>query len=158
MQTVTSFFTSLKLLNISDQSRAATVIVYRKDGVIVGIADPMTLPPRQAFQRDDNQIFPLGSSVGGLIVGSIEVQVDGPAILGDVVFGDPNRINFSATIPLQQTLYTKTVFSQVTNRPVDQLDLAADMFSEIAVFNPNDEAVQVVLRVFSAEGLGRGEK
>ena len=32
------------------------------------------------------------------------------------------------------------------------------MFSGIAVFNPNDEAVQVALRVFNAEGLGRGER
>ncbi len=158
LDTGTSFFTSLKLLNVSDQPRAATVIAYREDGVIVGIAGPLTLAPRQAFQRDANQMFPLGSSMGGLIVGSIEVQVDGPGILGDVVFGDPKRIKFAAAIPLQQTLYTKAVFSQVANGSVEPLDLASDMFSGIAVFNPNDEAVQVVLRVFSAAGLGRGEK
>ena len=154
----TTFFTSLKLLNISDQPRTATVIAYREDGVAVGIAGPLTLAPRQAFQRDANQIFPLGPSVGSLTVGSIEVQVDGPGILGDVVFGDPKRINFAAAIPLQQALYTEAVFSQVANGAVDPLDLATDMFSGIAVFNPNDEAVQVALRVFNAEGLGRGER
>ena len=153
----TAFFTSVKLLNISDQPRTATVIAYRQDGVIVGIAGPLTLAPRQAFQRDANQLFPLGPSVGSLTVGSIEVQVDGPGIVGDVVFGDPKRINFAAASPLQQALYTKAVFSQVANGAVDPLDLASDMFSGIAVFNPNDGPVQVVLRVFNAEGLGRGE-
>ena len=153
----TTFFTSLKLLNVSDQPRTATVIAYREDGLIVGIVGPLTLAPRQAFQRDASQVFLLGPSVGSLTVGSIEVQVDGPGILGDVVFGDPKRINFAAAIPLQQILYTRAVFSQVANGVVDPLDLSTDMFSGIAVFNPNDEPVQVALRVFSAEGLGRGE-
>jgi len=143
-------FTSLKLVNTSSQTRVLTITPYRGDGTI--LSTPLAnvaLQPNQTLQRDAGEMF-AGSQAAG-ILGSLLIEADGPGIIGDVVFGDPQAANYAAALPLQTVLFTKAIFSQVANGKLSA-DPSMDAFTGIALFNPNTQDAQVSLKVFDRTG------
>ena len=143
-------FTNLKLVNTSSQTRVITITPYKGDGSI--LSTPLanvTLQPNQTLQRDAGEMFAGSQAVS--ILGSLVVQADGPGVIGDVVFGDPQIANYAAALPLQNVLFTRAVFSQVANGQLTP-DPSMDCFTGIALFNPNTQATQVTLKVFDRNG------
>ncbi len=147
-------FTNLKLVNTSLETRVVTITPYKGDGTV--LSTPLAnvaLQPNQTLQRDAGEMF--GGSPAGSILGSLVVQADGPGIIGDVVFGDPQIANYAAALPLQTVLFTKAIFSQVANGQLSA-DPSMDAFTGIALFNPNAQDAQVSLKVFNRTGTQVG--
>ena len=143
-------FTNLKLVNTSDSPRILTITAFGADGNL--LSPPLqnvALMPNQTFQFDAGEAF-AGSPIAGF-VGSLLVEADGPGVIGDVVFGDPETARYAAALPLQTALFTEAVFSQVANGQLTP-DPSMDCFTGIAFFNPNDVQAQVSLRVFNHRG------
>jgi len=143
-------FTNLKLINTSSQLRLVTVTAYGANGAV--LSTPLAniaLQPNQTLQRDAGEAF-AGSSIAN-ILGSLVIEADGPGVIGDVVFGDPQAAGYAAVLPLQTTLFTKALFSQVANGRLSP-DPSMDAFTGIALFNPNNEDTQVTLKVFDRTG------
>ncbi len=84
--------------------------------------------------------------------GSILIEAGKPGVIGDVIFGDPIKADFAAALPLQTVLFTKAVFSQVANGSVDPSNPSMNMFTGIALFNPNTQSASVTVSVFDREG------
>ncbi|MDA2933025.1 hypothetical protein MYX82_01640, partial [Acidobacteria bacterium AH-259-D05] len=159
-------FTSLKVVNSSSDPRAVTLTAFRDDGNIIGVIGPFILNPSNTLQNSISQLFGLGSPLTStLTTGSIQIDVDGPGVIGDVIFGDPgdpdtgvpNQVDFAAALPLQTKLFSKAVFSQVANGSTNPQDPSTDAFTGISLFNPNQQSAQITLRVFDRNGTLVGE-
>ncbi len=159
-------FTSLKLVNTDSSPRVVTITAFRDDGTIIGLVGPFPLASNATFQRSVDQLFGLGSPVTfPLTTGSIQIDVDGPGVVGDVVFGDPGDtetgipdfVDYAAALPLQTTLFTKAVFSQVANGSTNPSDPSEDYFTGLALFNPNALLANVTVQVFDRDGGLVGE-
>jgi len=148
-------FTNLKLVNTSTENRVLTVAAFGADGAV--LSTPLAnvvLGPNQTLQRDAGEMF--GGSQAAPLIGSMVIQADGPGIIGDVVFGDPQAATYAAALPLQTVLFTKAVFSQVANGG-GSADPSKNTFTGIALFNPNDQSAAVAVKVFDRAGAQVGD-
>ena len=159
-------FTSLKLVNTSDDPRAVTMTAYLDDGTPLQTVFPFFLFPGNALQRSVGELFGTGSPISSsLTTGSIRIDVDGPGVIGDVTFGDPGdpdtgipgEVDFAAGLPLQTTLFEKAIFSQVANGQTNPEDTSTDTFTGIALYNPNSGTAQITVQVFDRAGTLVGE-
>ena len=106
-----------------------------------------------------DQIFDLGPPTGTVVTtGSIQIEADGPDVIGDVVFGKPTEGRFAAALALQSARFRRAVFNQVANGSVEEGNPNLDLFTGIALFNPNDETAQVWVQVFDTNGNLAGQK
>ncbi|MFQ5741306.1 MAG: hypothetical protein ACE5JX_20095 [Acidobacteriota bacterium] len=144
-------FTSVKLVNTTDDLRSVTLIALREDGSELNRTVPFPLGARQTLQRSVGDFFQLGPPTGPSTAGSIVVEATGPGVIGDVVFGDPNTGRYAAALPLQTQLFTRAIFAQVANS--DNPNPALATFTGLAFFNPSDtETAQITIRVFQEGG------
>jgi hypothetical protein len=153
----TGVFTSVKLVNTSTETRVVTITAYDNDGL--QLAPPLTnqsLAPNASLQFDSADVFAGFTRLGAPKVGSLVVQADGAGVTGDVVFGEPQRADYAAALPLQSVLLSKAVFSQVTNGTLDPNDLRTDTFTGIALFNPGNTVAEVTLKIFDRNGVQAG--
>ncbi|MEE2839595.1 MAG: hypothetical protein VYC91_03610 [Acidobacteriota bacterium] len=160
-------FTSLKVVNTSDDPRVVTITAYLDDGSPLNTVFPFTLGSGSTRQQPVGELFGTGSPISSnLRTGSIRVDADGSGVIGDVIFGDPgdpdmgipNEVDFAAGLPLQTTLFEKAIFSQVANGATNPKDASTDTFTGIALYNPNSSSAQITVRVFDREGMLVGEK
>ncbi|MEE8348921.1 MAG: hypothetical protein V3R94_05075, partial [Acidobacteriota bacterium] len=159
--TANGVFTSLKVVNTSEDPRQVAIAGFLDDGTPLPLLLPFILPSdnsRQIFVSDLFGIGPPDSSI--LTTGSIQIVTDGPGVIGDVMFGDSgaNQVDFAAGLPLQTTLFEKAVFSQVANGATNPQDASTDTFTGIALYNPNASSAQITVQVFDREGTLVGEK
>ncbi len=147
-------FTSLKLINTSDESRALVLTALAESGEPLGHSVPLQLEPTESLQADLGELFDLGPVAGPASVGSLRVEADGAGVIGDVLFGDPNLLRFAAALPLQSRLFRRALFSQVANLSSPRPDLRT--FTGLAFHNPGDEPAQVTVRVFMEDGVETG--
>ena len=144
LASVPGIFTSVKLINTAKQQRTVTLEAVGEDGS--PLADPIShnLDPDQALVGDAGQLFAsaLEGNPAGL-VGSLRLRADGPGIVGDVVFGDPDDLQYAAALPLQSRPFKQAVFSQVAN--------ISGFFTGMALYAP-DEAAKVSIEVYTAGG------
>ena len=146
-------FTDLKLYNTSAQSRRLQVEMRNDDGELVAAAVEIVLAPGEERQAEIGTLFGLSHSTAGNggsgdpVTGSLDVAADGPGIVGDVLFGDPEG-HFAAALPLQTRLFSRAAFSQVAS--------GQGLFTGLALYNPGDIATDVVLSVFAPSGSRRG--
>ncbi len=138
------FYTSLKLLNTSDQGRQATLVLVRDDGSTVSRS--LALTPLSVRERDLGQLF--DREPGETLVGSLRVEINGPGVIGDVIFGKRDQSN-AAALPLQEDTFTQAVFGHLGD--------SDDFFSGIALLNPGQQASRVTMRVHEPDGDLRGE-
>ena len=159
-------FTSLKVVNTSDDPRVVTMAAYLDDGSLLQTVFPFVLLPGSTLQKFVGELFRFGSPItSSLITGSIRIDTDGPGVIGDVIFGDPgdpdtgipNEVDFAAGLPVQTTLFKKAIFSQVANGRTNPQDASTDTFTGIALYNPNPSSAQITVRVFDREGNLVGE-
>ena len=78
----------------------------------------------------------------------MRVDADGPGVIGDVLFGDPNRLSFAASSPLESRTFTQAVFSQVAN--------GLNYFTGLAILNPNAQTASITLDVYAVSGTKTG--
>ncbi len=141
-------FTQLKLINVSGGPRTLRLTPVAEDGS--GMVPPLlrVLQPGQSLVVDCGRDFGLQSA--STVVGSVHVETDRPGIVGDVLFGDPSRLAFAASLPLQGPGYRRAVFSQVAN--------LGDFFTGLALFNPGPGRADITLEVYTREGVLAGRR
>jgi hypothetical protein len=154
-------FTNLKLVNTTDQSRVMTLTAYLQEAggtVSTRTLNNVVLGPKSSIQQDVGQLFGLLPGGGSQpLSGSIKVETqNGAGIVGDVVFGDPHRLRFSAALPLQTELIREAIHSQVSNG-VDPTDPSLSSFTGLALFNPQTQAASVTIEVYDRDGLLVGD-
>ena len=144
LASVPGIFTSVKVVNTAEQQRTVTLEAVGEDGS--PLADPISrnLDPEEVLIGDAGQLFAsaLEGNPAGL-VGSLRLRADGPGIVGDVVFGDPDDLQYAAALPLQSRPFKQAVFSQVAN--------ISGFFTGMALYAP-DEAAKVSIEVYTAGG------
>jgi hypothetical protein len=99
------YFTSIKRVHTSAQSRTATVSAISETGTLLSPAVAVQLAAGASSEQDAQKMFALPSGV--LTVGSIKVDASGDGMVGDVIFGDPDTFAFAAAIPLQTERFTR---------------------------------------------------
>ncbi len=139
-------FTNIQLLNTADSTRSLTLTAIGDDGEALAPPVTQSLAAGAVFAQDAEQTFALTPSA--MAVGSLRVTADGPGVIGNVVFGDPQG-TFAAALPLQSVAFRRAVFSQVAN--------GLGLFTGIALHNPGPQTALIKIQVFSAEGVKTGE-
>ncbi len=149
-------FTSLKLVNTSTQARTVVVTAIADSGATIGTFQT-TLNPGGSLQSDVSGLFSLGSNLGDLTTGSVQIAADGPGIIGDVVFGDPEAAAYAAALLLQRQSLSEAVLSQVAVGATNPTDPSTHFFTGLALFVPGDSPVDVTIRVFDPQGRLKGQ-
>ena len=149
-------FTSLKLVNTSTQVRTVVVTAIADSGATIGTFQT-TLNPSGSLQGDVSGLFSLGSNLGDLTTGSMQIVADGPGVIGDVVFGDPEAAAYAAALLLQSQSLSEAVLSQVAVGATNPADPSTHFFTGLALFVPGDSSVNVTVRVFDPQGRLKGQ-
>jgi hypothetical protein len=139
-------FTDLNLINTSDQNRVVTAIGIAQDGSELG-REQFTLQPGEYMTEDTAFLF--DTNLDETTVGSIQVEADGTGVIGDVIFGEFERLRYAAALPLQSQTFTKAIFSHVA--------VTADLFTGLALYNPGTTTAQATIGVFTPGGQKKGE-
>ncbi len=139
LASLAGIFTSIKLINTAEFPRSVTLNVILSSGQ-GSPPDPVTvdLAPGEFLEADAGSLFPTP------LLGSLAVVADGPGVVGDVVFGDPDNLAFAAALPLQAQTFRRAVFGHVAN--------LGEFFTGLALFNPGTEEAQVTIEVFNLDG------
>ncbi len=141
-------FTSVNLVNASPADRTVVLTAVGADGSVIGAPQTRMLASGEQLSSDAGELF-------GTLVGSLLVEADGDGVLGDVMFGDPDRFRYAAALPLQSEAFEEAVFSQVANVP--------GFFTGLAFFYPGSPfeaacsaSAEVDVVVFRADGSMAG--
>jgi photosystem II stability/assembly factor-like uncharacterized protein len=140
-------FSSFRLVNMSTAARQVTLYAIDEAGALLVNPVVVDVPALSAIERDAGELF--GFAASSLVVGSFRVESDGPGLVGDVVFGEPEKLTLAAAMPLQDELFRRVVFSQVAN--------GMGLFTGLAFHVPGTESATVSIQVYSADGENTGE-
>ena len=140
-------FTSIKLVNISSNTRQLALDVIGDSGAPIATTLSLSLDPGEARVVDAGEFEYSGTNR----VGSLRVETSFPGIIGDVLFGEPTAANWAAALPLESVRFREAVFSQVANIP-------GVLFTGLAFVNPNDSPASIQIDVYSATGEVTGTK
>jgi len=141
-------FTEVVLLNQAQTARSVTLKVWSETGSLLAQTDPVTIEARAMLRLDGRTTmkFPTDS----VMVGSLEVQADGPGLSGCVIFGDLPQLTVTAALPLQSDpFFREAVFSQLAN--------GAGYYTGLAFYNPGNAPVTIRIRVFDHQAVKTGE-
>jgi hypothetical protein len=150
-----NLFTSLKLVNTTDDIiKVKVTLVVQDESIGTRVAEP-SIFPKSTFQNDIGSWFGLPLPTDPY-VGSIQIEATIPGIVGDVVFGDRNSAVYAAALPLQSELFTLAVNSQVANGS-NPSDSSQSQFTGLAFFNPNLADATVIVEVYDRDGKPVGD-
>jgi len=139
-------FTQVNLINTANAIRKVSLSVLAENGDSIGTPVDIEMTPGEQLIQNALELFSLPS--GSLSVGSLLVSADGNGIVGDVVFGKPNDLKFTAALPLQTRKSAVMVFSQVADTD--------EFYTGLAFFNPNAESTSITVKVYSSAGVLTG--
>ncbi|RPI21617.1 MAG: hypothetical protein EHM61_24320, partial [Acidobacteria bacterium] len=140
-------FSSFRILNASAALRKATLYPIDEHGQPLASEAVLDLPAGAATDVDAGQLFHFAAA--NMVVGSFRIEADGPGLLGDVLFGEPDSLTLAAALPLQDQGLRHAVFSQVAN--------GMGLFTGLALYVPGAETAAVTIEVYSADGHKTGE-
>lgn len=135
-------FTSVSLVNLSGASRNVSLVAIRDDGTPMAETVTRVLEPAGSLVEDVGEVFNLPTDL--LTVGSLRIEADGPAVMGDVVFGDRKSLAYAAALPLQELPLTQMLFNHVA--------CGLGYFTGLALFNPDSADAEVTVVVRTADG------
>ena len=126
-------FTSVNVVNASDEPRNVTLRAVQENGSDQGDPVAMVLDPGEQFTANAGVLF--GTAAAGAypaqgqsFEGSLIVEADGDGVVGDVIFGDSADFAYAASLPLQTQAFTEALFNQVAN--------VSGFFTGLAFFYP----------------------
>jgi hypothetical protein len=140
-----AYYSSLKLINTSQFSRAVTLSVINDQGVNVVSPITLNLAPGEMLEKDANDTGLFGQD---RLVGTLKVAAEA-GVIGDVTFGEPASSSYATSLALQNKLFAQAVFSQVA--------CGLGYFTGFALFNPSAQPADILVTVFSSEGVKTGE-
>jgi len=134
--------TTLSIVNLEAIAGTVRLELIGDDGMLLAPAKTEAIPSRgKIYITDEKYFLDPGSS---LVQGYVKVTSSGPKLRGSVVFGDPERERFSASLPLVSNLLTSAVFGQVASN--------STYFTGIAILNPNDADATATVDVYDQNG------
>ena len=133
--------TYLTLLNTSDRPRQIELTVFGDDGQPIASPVHRSIEPGKALAGNLREILALSD---GSFQGSLMVQADAPGLVGDILWAEPHRMEFAASLPLQRTPSSLAAFHYLADTP--------ELFTGLAVWNPNDESVRLTLEARDSQG------
>jgi len=139
------WFTSVNLSNVGFSQRTVTIEAIRDDGSPLDSPVEITLRARRGFQSKIRDLFDFSSEFH---VGSLKITADGPQVLADVIFGDP-ELNYAAAMPLQKRGFETAWCSHVAS--------SETLYTGIALFNISPGKAVVSIEVFAKDGIKIGE-
>jgi len=142
------YFTNIKLINSGDVTRTVAIRGVSNTGGSLGTPKTVELLAGSTYSEDVASLLGLASSAQ--MLGSLKVEADGPGVVGDVVFGEPGSLGYVAALPLQGTPFTKALFSHVAN--------GLGYFTGLAIYNPNASSANVLIKIYSKDGVPIGQK
>ena len=149
--------TVFHLVNTNVEAAHVTLTLYNDAGEVVQTASA-DIASRAQFTAHVWELFGLGDPATRppYTTGNVVIASDKIGLIGDVVFGDglDTPPALASSMPLEQYAYRAAVFSHVANGPVG--DGTLTYYNGLAVANPNDSAIQVVVRVFRQNGTQTG--
>ncbi|MDA2934435.1 peptidylprolyl isomerase [Acidobacteria bacterium AH-259-D05] len=132
-----TFFTNVNLINTSTETRSLTITAVDTDGRNLGDPVQVDLEAGEQLSQDARILF---GDPPEDFTGSLRVEFDSPGIVGDVIFGDSETLNFAASLPLQAETFKEAIFSQVAN--------VTGFFTGVALFNPGEQDAAFTLELF----------
>ena len=136
-----SWRSTLSVVNLDATDGTVTMRFIDNDGNLIG-EKVEQIKARAKIYITDQRYFE--DARGAQIQGYVEITSNGPRLAGSVVFGDPARSQFSASLPLVSTPRSNMIFSQVVSD--------ATYFTGLAILNSNTSAVTVNIEVFNRNG------
>ncbi|HSR54054.1 MAG TPA: penicillin acylase family protein [Acidobacteriota bacterium] len=133
--------TELKVTNITEFPRRIRWTLFPEDGPSE-TSEIINLAPGASFAGTLR-------TVAEPTVASLEVNTDGPGVIGDVVFWDDNAFNFAAAMPLQARPFHQAIFGHVAN-------VEGVFFTGLALFNTGPMPASIEIAVFGADGEPTG--
>jgi hypothetical protein len=122
-----SFRTTLSIVNVDTAAATVTLKFIKDDGTQIGVTQTRTIAGKGKLYISDQAFF---LNAGGTQTqGYVAITSSGPKLTGSVVFGDPARATFSASLPLVSNLQSDVVFSQLASNET--------YFTGLAVLNPD---------------------
>jgi len=142
--TLPNLFTEVVLLNQAQTARSVRLKVWSETGSLFTETEPITIAAGAMVRLD-------GAAVShAALVGSLEVQANGPGIAGCVIFGDLPNLSTATALPLQSDpFFREAVFSHLAN--------GAGYYTGLAFYNPGNAAVTVRLTVFDQKAVKTGQ-
>jgi hypothetical protein len=136
------FRTALSIVNVDSSSGTITLRLIGDDGVQIGVTRSELIPAGGKVWITNQSYFVAAG--GTLTQGYVEIKSSGPRLTGSVVFGDPDRTTFSASLPLVASLRSAMVFGQLASN--------STFFTGLAILNPNGGTVNAAIDVYDASG------
>ena len=134
--------TTLSIVNLGSVAGTVRLELIGDEGTLLAPAKTVAIPSRgKLYITDEKYFLEPGSN---LVQGYVKVTSSGPKLTGSVVFGDPERERFSASLPLVSDLMTSAVFGQVASN--------GTYFTGIAILNPNDTEAVATVDVYDRNG------
>ncbi|NWG14674.1 MAG: putative Ig domain-containing protein, partial [Acidobacteria bacterium] len=134
--------TTLSIVNLESVAGTVTLDLIGDDGRLIGTRKSLPIAARgKAYITDQKFFLDPGES---LVQGYVRIVSGGPKLAGSVVFGDPERERFSASLPLVSNLLNSVVFGHIASNNT--------YFTGIAILNPNDTDATAVIDVYDRNG------
>ena len=108
-----AFRTTLSVINVDSDAATVTLRFIRDDGTQIGSTQTRTIPGKGKLAITDQAFFL--DAGGNQTQGYVAISSSGPRLAGSVVFGDPGRSSFSASLPLVSNL--QSPWSSASWRP-----------------------------------------
>jgi hypothetical protein len=141
-------FTEIILLNQASSARQVGIKLWSELGTLRSEAAAISIEAGGMVRLDGRTVLELPPNE--TVVGSLDIQADGPGLCGAVIFGDSVKVATAASLPLQsEPLFREAIFSQVAN--------GAGYYTGLAFFNPENAPVTIRATVFDAQAKKSGE-
>ncbi len=143
---IESFFTHLKLVNLSTQKRSLQL--HLRSGTAAGSQSStknIILPAGAQLDQFADQLWTeLGPAGTQILIGALEVEADGPGITGNILFGGRAAVTQATLLPLQESPVRFVLFSHVADNQ--------NFFTGLALFNPNPEPTTIEIALHRPSG------
>jgi len=148
--------TELRLINPGNEAVDLTLWIYDHNALLVD-THSLSITGRGLAVARLSDVLGVGAvpSQELYLTGHIVVEVDSTGVpaslLGSATFSGPNA-KAQSTLPMWRAPQTETVYLQVAQ------STAAELFTGLAVMNPNNTPVSVTVRAWDKDGRQSGEK
>jgi hypothetical protein len=134
--------TTLSVVNVDNVDGTLTMRLINDEGVQIGATKVMAIGGRGKLQITDQDFFvPVGQEI---VSGYVEVRSNGPRLLGDIVFGDPDQETMASSLPLEAGTRKGMVFGHVVENDT--------WWTGIALLNPGGTDAVVGIELYDNTG------
>jgi PKD repeat protein len=137
-----SWRSTLSIVNIDSTGGTVTMRFIKDDGTQIGDTKVEPIQAKGKIYISNQRYFVAAGDAQ--IQGYLEITSSGPRLAGSVVFGDPDRNQFAASLPLVSTPRSTMVFSQVVSD--------SNYFTGLAILNPNGSPANASIEVYDPSG------